>query len=400
MSISFKHRLARSSVTALYLKALADSVTANNAGQYRHVLTLRLMPFEKVLIEHIHDHHGSSSETSRVSESAISLLAKVIFFHWSWSAAVLRGILTELDPDYIQTQHLGSQAQSFSLFDGILRSQIVNITFGRRDMRVDSFLQDNVDFVSKATTNSEGDIDWERITIQPHEDDAWYWKVLAYLFYEHFSNVQNWSGFRAVTALLTGSNVSDGSGDDDSHLEMVPNFNDEQKMIENIVAAWKDHVTQVHEAEQGDESEQLENHTTLSMESVGYMEISATTEECAKAENEALHIMEQTAEIMVDDMEDAYDLFDIWIVHRKASLLRPNMALSALFDDFYHSRPFTKFWKTFKVFCNEDCRDFFQGQLPVERFDKRTLVCIPYSLLHIDGHQTNCSIEPGLGFFC
>ncbi|RSL66752.1 hypothetical protein CEP54_003552 [Fusarium duplospermum] len=202
----FLWRVSTPTASRQVLKCLLSALEAARDGEdirdkFRHVLVLRLVPFERHLLTSILELVPPDVRAAAMTSSVpLDLLATHIFFKWSWASAVLRQIHVEFEPDVLQNMHGGKQTVAFDMVKEMLRSRHTRVASDRRYYRMEQLVQDNQDFISHL-----GEIDADLINVAPHEEDLVLWRMVALLLVHNLDLMREWTGFRTIAGLYSRS---------------------------------------------------------------------------------------------------------------------------------------------------------------------------------------------------
>jgi len=377
-----RQRTARAPITNLYLKALLSAQlaarnnesndSANTQQTHTRVLTLRLLPFERALLDEVRERFLPPEDAVHFEApnraSPLDPLGLLLFFHWSWAAAVLRQALTELDPKTVEDEHSdGGQAEAWEMFNTLIRTRDDELGFDRRHERADQLLEDNPEFVAAI-----GSIDHTRITVRPHSDDLVYWRLITRIFRDLGDEMSSWPGFHAMHLLL-----SPGQRDTEEEPENLdPDLNDEEGMleaVERILAVTPDGDNSDDDAQAVGEEVEMADGESAHLAEEDHEAQSGSDSSDKEGPSRTERIIEWTME-QVDNVLDASNVLDIWTMARQLRTMEYNSLHDEVFQQLYESAPFSTKWKTVRVQLPGE--DFFQGHFPVKEFDGETLVTL------------------------
>ncbi|RSL68853.1 hypothetical protein CEP53_002392 [Fusarium sp. AF-6] len=202
----FLWRVSTPTASRQVLKCLVSALEAVRDGEdirdrFRHVLVLRLVPFERHLLTSILELVPPDVRAAAMTPSVqLDVLATHIFFKWSWASAVLRQIHVEFESDVLQNMHGRKQTVAFDMVKEMLRSRHTRVASDRRYYRTEQLVQDNQDFISQL-----GEIDVNHINVAPHAEDLVLWRMVALLLVRNLDLMREWKGFRTIVGLYSRS---------------------------------------------------------------------------------------------------------------------------------------------------------------------------------------------------
>ncbi|RYP58405.1 hypothetical protein DL769_008969 [Monosporascus sp. CRB-8-3] len=200
-TISLRKRCSTSTIQEQYYLCLANNLECfpGPDPEHPHRLFLRFESFEKALLEQALQGVDTTEYESRAQ--ALNEVACLVFFRWSWASDVLRQILVELEPRYLEDPlvHKGSRQEAFQSFQCFLTQRYNDVNFADvRKTRVGSLVKDNAEFIScleqpSCTPNT--------ITVAPHQEDLSVWRRIACLFLERQDTIAQSPGFSGILKL-------------------------------------------------------------------------------------------------------------------------------------------------------------------------------------------------------
>jgi hypothetical protein len=417
-----RQKTARTPITSLYLKACNASLRENRGEaelptdqQHVHVLTLRLRPSERTLLDEMKKRYLPAKEHSQISDSASSYhvrgaaaagedelghaeasssgsfdrIACFLFFHWSWTSAVLRQVLTEFEPGNLSADHAeGGQAEAWEMVKTLVRTRYDEMGFDRRNVRTDELLSDpeNAAFVAAVMAPDDVQlVDHTRITVQPHPEDVSYWRLMALLFREYSDSMSTWPGFRAAWDMLQKGSAPEsedsaaqeqaGDADESDGLPPEPDLDKEGITLRAAQGPQTDNGQAMVEgtdwaSEDSDTSMDVEENV---LEGTSEPE----TKDHVTKERRREHMLEYSRQD-VQDMLNASDVLDIWVMARQMRTCEINRGKSIAFQELYTFDAFAAEWKTVKISTSDNEEDgFFQGHFRTEEYKYESLVRSP-----------------------
>jgi hypothetical protein len=171
-------------------------------------IQVRLQPFERTLLQLTLDYfldakqhppsEASPEASDRISDIDADAAGAVLFFHWSWADNVLRQVLTELDPDWVNEAHLGEFASAIEVFRKQLRTRVRgrNDLYDRQYYRAEQLLLDNPHL------RERGGVEVDNVTVVPHPEDASLWRMMGANVLKNVDRMETWPGVRKETSNL------------------------------------------------------------------------------------------------------------------------------------------------------------------------------------------------------
>jgi len=307
--------------------------------------------------------------------AGIDVIIVRLFYAWSWASAVQRQILADFEEHELQSEHGGNKSHALEMFLTLLLTRYDELGLDRRSKRTEQLISDNSHLFA-----APDNIDLALVTVEPHPDDLDTWRHLALLFREYYEDMSSWPCFKAIADSLSGifrqySDIDDEEKEEESEIEfpLVQDLDEE-----NLVNAMKAESSLFDATPSSDIEAMDVDSSTPEDSDVIEPSHSLNAKDSTNGSRRPRRLLEYGGHLnskererriteyvnkQVDQILDACNVWDVWVLYRMMALMMRKRRSSYPFNEFFDSAAVTKHWKKVEVLISDDGSDCLRGFL-------------------------------------